>query len=164
MDIRDVPPGDHGGALRVLVESDRPAAEISDYAEFRLAGLDVSVCSGPGDVAEDCPLVRGESCRFAERADAVLVELDLSQPAAQRVVDALAARHPGTPVVVLPSSASVDEQIDVMRRAALEGRRARDRVARDGGSPRGYEGDVRGPLGPGAAPDAAGAGCLRPVW
>src|SRR4051812_16978098 len=93
-------PDGHGGALRVLVESNHPVAKISDFSAFRMAGLDVAVCSGPGDDAVECPLVRGEPCRLAAATDAVLVELDVSRPSTALVIEALAAHHPGVPIVV----------------------------------------------------------------
>jgi len=125
--------------LRVLVESQSPVAAVADYWAFRLGRMDVAVCSGPGGDADECPLVRGEPCPFAEQADAVLVELDISLPSTQRIVAALTARHPDTSVVVevadgdtsllpegavsLAKTASVNEQVRVLRRAAIDARR-----------------------------------------
>lgn len=131
-----------GTRLRVLVESADPVAEISDFRSFRQAGIDVAVCSGPRAYADECPLVAGGCCEFAERADVVLVELPPSRRETKDVVDAMRAHHPGTPIVmqvprqgaavsacvpegVIPllMPASVDQQIRVVRRAAVDGRR-----------------------------------------
>lgn len=128
--------------LRVLIESNDGISQISDFSTFRMAGMDVAICSGPDAAGEECPLVRGEACRFADKADAVLVDLNLSRPEVRQVVAALVAHHPDTGIVVevprggpddivalpdgtvaLPSPASVSEQIRVLRRVALEARR-----------------------------------------
>ena len=132
-----------GARLRLLVETADPVAEISDFRSFRQAGIDVAVCSGPGPQGSECPMVTGRRCALAERADAVLVELPPSSSETHQVVEAMRARHPGTPIVMhvarqpadessrvpegvvpLPMPASVDQQIRVVRRAAVDGRRS----------------------------------------
>lgn len=128
--------------LRVLIETDDPVAEISDFTAFREAGLEVALCSGPTVEPGECPLVRGEACPLVDEADAVLVELDVRGPRGRGVVQALVASHPRTPIVVacsreegddpvlpagvvrLPMPASVSGQVRVVRGAAVDGRRA----------------------------------------
>jgi len=139
-----VPAAGRPSPLRVLIETCDPLAQISDFTAFREAGLEIAVCSGPAPHAGGCPLLRGERCGLADEADAVLVELDLYGDMARRVVDALVASHPRTPVVVaaradgpsLPAGAvrlampaSVSGQVRVLRGAAVDGRRARIRPA-----------------------------------
>lgn len=106
--------------LQVLVESADPALAVSDFARFTRAGIDVALCCGPGDSPAECPLVRGEECALAGGADAVLFQLGTG---GRGVLEAWQRRHEETPVVILDESASIEGQIDAVRRAAIEGRR-----------------------------------------
>lgn len=61
------------------------------YAEdaLRAAGIHVLVCPGPkGRRGNPCPLLQGERCHLVEGAQAVVVALSPSDPAAQQVVAA----------------------------------------------------------------------------
>jgi hypothetical protein len=136
------PRGGHGGHLRLLVETDDPVAEVSDFAAFRDAGMQVVVCCASDRRTGDCPLAAGQECELAQQADAVLVELDPAGVAPHSYLHALAVFHPSVPLVVsaprgalpargvlpdravvLPMPASVNEQVRVVRRAAIDGRR-----------------------------------------
>lgn len=108
--------------LKVLVESADPALAVSDFAEFTRAGIDIALCCGPGDRPAECPLVSGEDCALAGGADAVLFKLGTG---GQEVLEVMRRRHRQTPIVILDESASVQGQIDAVRRAALNGRHQR---------------------------------------
>jgi hypothetical protein len=124
-----------GGAFhrpRVLVEDDRAALAISDFAKFKEAGFDVAFCSGPGQAHESCPLLRGQECDVLASADVVLHGLD----GGLGVAAAIRRRHPDLPVlaeqrrdadgnlepvpegcVPLAFACSVPGQVDALRRA-----------------------------------------------
>jgi hypothetical protein len=124
----------------VLVESNDPALAISDFRHFAEEGLDVALCSGPDGAVADCPLARGEPCELAAGADAILFDLPAGHAP---ILQAAARKHRATPVVVgaaagsaeglpegcdvLPAHSSVKGQIGMLRRAALAGRRRRER-------------------------------------
>lgn len=127
-----------GHRPRVLVEDDRTALAISDFVAFQDAGFDVAFCSGPGQVRQGCPLLRGQECDMVAGADVVLHRLGSDL----RIAEAIRARHPGMPVVVeqrrrddgslepvpegcVPAvfACSVNGQLDAVR-AALAARRA----------------------------------------
>ncbi len=127
-----------GTRLRVLIESADPVLAVSDFGAFANAGIDVALCHGPVDHPTECPAVRGESCALAAGADVVLFDLVAS---GADVLEATRQLRGAAPVVlrtvppgfdpegleVLPAAASVTGQIDVLRRAALDGRRSEDR-------------------------------------
>lgn len=122
--------------IRVLVENASPALRFADFGRYRDAGLDVRLCSGPEDAGDVCPLLAGERCPYAERADVVLFGFGAPSP----ILRALRDRHPSIPVVVevprgedadlpagctaLPSPASVDEQVRVLVGAVTAERRS----------------------------------------
>ncbi len=125
-------PARAGHRPRILIEDDRPALAISDFALFEQAGFDVAFCSGPGPDEATCPLLRGERCPALSGADAVLHGLDPRLGVARAIRRTL----PGTPVVVrqrrlaggsddgepdgclpLAPECSVPGQIDALKRA-----------------------------------------------
>ena len=129
----------HAARLRVLVESADPALAASSFARFDEAGLDVTLCAGPAEDAGECPVLRGEPCPLAAGADAILFGLGDGKT---DVLRAVWRHHAATPVVVrrrktplasdddlpqgcevLAEHASVEGQIDALRRAAVAGRR-----------------------------------------
>lgn len=123
--------------LRVLVESDDPALALSDFAGFTRAGIDVALCRGDIN-GLGCPLLRDEPCPLVAEADAILYGFG---PEGEAILDAARRHHRTTPVVVrtsagaatptrpgaevLAATSSLNGQIDVLRRAALAGRRCR---------------------------------------
>lgn len=126
---------------RLLVEDDDPALAVSDFSLFREAGFDVALCRGPGSTAGDCPLLCGEECDLFARADVVLHGLDPrlgvsaiirgTKPAvgvvtiARHQSGAPSSTYPDWPhCVSLPASASVDAQIQALRRAITKAERA----------------------------------------
>jgi len=121
---------------RLVVESDDPALAVSDFACFT-GVFDVVSCSGPRE-NDPCPAIEGESCPVVQGSDVVLNQL--SDPQVQRaVVDGVHATSPGVPMVVgmtpgaefslpdgcvpLTRSASVNGQLNALRRAATKERR-----------------------------------------
>jgi hypothetical protein len=122
--------------VQVLIESADPALAVSDFGAFTAAGIDVALCQGPGETHGECALLRGEPCDLAAGADVVLSDLGA---AGAGVPEAHRRTHPATPVVLrqapgadpvdgcasLSSVASVDGQIDVLRRVALDARQGR---------------------------------------
>ena len=107
---------------RLLIEDDHPALEISDFAAFRDAGVDVAFCSGPGGSPESCPLLGGADCDVLAGADVVLQGLEGG------LVADIRWWHPELPVIVkggttaggcsaIPACCSVKGQLDAVRRA-----------------------------------------------
>ena len=78
----------------LLVETDDPALEISDFSLFQEAGFVVAQCSGPGADRLTCPLLRHERCPVIEGADVVL---HMFAPGTG-IVDAIRAHHPGVAI------------------------------------------------------------------
>jgi hypothetical protein len=132
-------PGLTGRRPRLLVEDGRPAAAVSDFSLFRDAGFDVAFCGGPDGGPGDCPLLRGQRCVLADRADVVLHGLDPGLG----VAAAIRRQRPELPVVVerprqpdgtvasapagcvpLGYPCSVRGQIDALLRAEAVARRA----------------------------------------
>lgn len=127
-----------GVRLRVVVETDDPSLIISDFAAFSAAGLDVSLCGGPGHDTEGCPLLRGERCGLLEGSDVIFHKLGAGGVGPE-VLRALCEAGEPVPVVVtiddqssavpqgcipLVATASVAGQIHAVRRAALSHRAA----------------------------------------
>jgi hypothetical protein len=135
---RPVPPSWRKGKRttdhpRLLVEDDDPALAVSDFSLFRKAGFEVALCRGPGYTAEGCPLLHGEECHLLTSADVVLHGLDphlgvraiINETKPTLGVVTIARHSSGPPIghhrppqrVSLRGSASVDSQIDALRRA-----------------------------------------------
>jgi hypothetical protein len=120
--------------LRVVIESDDPALAISDFSAFTCAGIDVTVCSGPGADARDCPAVAGGRCDAVDHADAVFHALGPGA-SGRAVLAALAESGAATRCVVsvgaddrgplpegctpLVSTATPAGQVTALRRTAL---------------------------------------------
>jgi hypothetical protein len=64
---------------RVLVEAPEAEWEFVTRWARRHTEWDVIVCGGPQEAA-DCPVLRGEACPLAERADAVVAGLEIEPP------------------------------------------------------------------------------------
>jgi hypothetical protein len=123
--------------LRLVVETDDPALEISDFVSF--AGVfDVVCCSGPRE-NNPCPAVEGQPCLLVEDSDVVLNQFTDQQTQAA-VVRGVHATSPGVPMVVgmaaglefplpegcvaMATSTSVNGQLHALRRAATQAGRA----------------------------------------
>jgi hypothetical protein len=125
--------------LRVVIESDDPALALSDFSAFTCAGIDVTLCSGPGADAGECPAVAGRRCDAVDHADAVFHALGLGAPgravlaalaecgAAARCVVSLVAGD-GGPLpkgcTALVSTASPAGQVAALRQTALAHRQS----------------------------------------
>jgi len=83
---------------RLLIEDPSPALQLAECRLFEEAGLDVAVCSGPGD-GDPCPLTGGGTCRLAEEADLVLMGPGMAGSRTE-VAAALHRRRPDLPVLV----------------------------------------------------------------
>jgi hypothetical protein len=118
----------------LLVESDEPGVDISDFDAFRCAGFEVELCAGPVTDARECPAVRGEPCDLLADADVVLFDIGDAQPARSALLAAVRARRPDVPIVVrsarppneavpgctaLPTTTSVNGQVSALHRAVL---------------------------------------------
>ncbi len=84
------------------------------------AGCDVRICAGPGEVAERCPLLRGEECPLVEGADAVVAEFGADDPIGGEIVEQVSCHRPGMTIVVprnaLDQGFDPEEIIDGLRR------------------------------------------------
>lgn len=95
------------GRPMVVVESARPEAREAIVRSLRAAGLAVTTCAGPAHLHGDgCPLVETADCSLLARADAVVHDLDLEDPASREVLLSLRARYEHLPVVVEATTAS----------------------------------------------------------
>ena len=79
-----------GRSPHLLVETDDPVLEISDFTLFHEAGFLVAQCSGPGADRLLCPLLRQERCHVMDGAD---VALHTFAPGTG-IVEAIRALHP----------------------------------------------------------------------
>lgn len=99
----------------VLVESNRPGAREAMVASLEDAGFDVATCAGPHALhAGGCPLLETTDCPIAERASAVIHDLDLDDPDDREVLLTLRARYPRLPVVVETSTATARRHADTL--------------------------------------------------
>lgn len=126
-----------GQPYRLVVETDDPALQASEFRCYQQAGFDVVVCHGP-DGTHPCPAATGLVCEAIEGADVVLNALRDADT--QRVVvGAVRATAPGVPMVVNVADAMSDDDLpegcvrltrtvsvagltDAVRRAAIAGR------------------------------------------
>lgn len=91
------------GQPRVLVEHPDESEGLALAGALREAGYAVAVCPGP-ERSERCPLTGPEGCAVAHGADVVVAGLGLERPEGREVLEALRARCPSTPLVVLVPS------------------------------------------------------------
>jgi hypothetical protein len=75
---------------------------------LRRQGYEVEQCSGPG--AYSCPVMRGEPCPAAHRADVLVYDVWASGEAggAQRLIEGLREIHPEVPVVLTAPGMELD--------------------------------------------------------
>lgn len=108
------------GRPRVLVE--HPDGAVRAVAERVLdaAGYAVESCPGPAQLrGQRCPLVEGEGCPKAARADVVVHGLGLEHRDAREVLECVREYHPWTPVVVDGSAAELQAHAAAVRDCAL---------------------------------------------
>jgi len=123
--------------LRLLVEDPDPALAVSDFVEFRMAGFDVAVCSGPRASPCECPLLRDGVCGLVDECDVLLFGLSRSTMGSGSVLRAVRHARPDLPVLVrdidaavplptgckpLPRETSVSGQLRALRNAAARSR------------------------------------------
>jgi hypothetical protein len=89
---------------RVLVEHSDPRAGTALARSLHDAGYAVATCPGP-TLQEPCPVLRGEECPLASRADVIVSELR-EHPEGRTIAAWLRVQHPRTPQLrgVEPSS------------------------------------------------------------
>lgn len=88
----------HRQRPRVLIEDPHPALQVAEFRRFQEAGLDVAVCTGPGE-GDPCPLEEGGDCHLADLADVVVLGPGMA-PHRAAWAHALHRRRPDVPVVV----------------------------------------------------------------
>ena len=120
--------------FRLVIETDDPSLAIADFVSFAAAGFDVVSCGGPDDT-DPCPAVDGRPCPLVESADVVLNQF--TDPAIRTgVVAGVRRTSPRVPMVVggcadiadalpdgcvpLSNAASVNGQVNAVRRAAVQ--------------------------------------------
>ncbi len=105
--------GEPGPILLVVPEG------ADDFAASFLERLDhhVTTCHGPE--GSECPLLRGDGCRWYEGAHGVVFSLDLARPAHRAILRTYeeAARAAGRDLpmrVVVPPGSEAPEDVDVL--------------------------------------------------
>ena len=83
---------------RLLIEDPSPALQVAEFRSFEDSGLDVALCSGPGE-GHACPLTEGGDCPLVDSADVVLMGPGMAGYRAE-VAEAIHRRQPDLPIVV----------------------------------------------------------------
>jgi len=93
---------------RVLVVHHDIDMADQEADSLRREGFDVEQCSGPG--AYNCPVMRGERCAAAERADVLVYDVWASGEAggAQQLIEGLRELYPDVPVVLTAPGIELD--------------------------------------------------------
>jgi hypothetical protein len=75
---------------------------------LRRLGYVVEQCSGPSGA--DCPILRGEDCPVAGRADVLVYDVWATgeSDGGRRLIEGLRERHPGVPVVLTAPGMELD--------------------------------------------------------
>ena len=95
-------------ALKALVVHHDIDMADQEADSLRREGFEVEQCSGPN--AYNCPVMRGERCVAAERADVLIYDVWASGEAggAQRLIEGLREMHPDVPVVLTAPGIELD--------------------------------------------------------
>jgi len=105
-DVPSWPPAETRRKLLVASTSGRWSGE-QDAAD---AGWATAMCRGPNRRGSDgCPVLRGERCPLADRADAIVVMLDPDDDTTGQLVASLRDQQAGTPI--LAASPTTGEQL-----------------------------------------------------
>ncbi|HZU79397.1 MAG TPA: hypothetical protein VE991_05735 [Acidimicrobiales bacterium] len=109
-------PSVHGRVYpRVLVEAADGADALARVRVLESHGYDAVWCPGPHrSDGRDCPLVRGDGCPLADEVEVVATSLDLEQPGARAVLEAMTREHPELPVVVETTRAQSRKWVDLL--------------------------------------------------
>jgi DNA-binding NtrC family response regulator len=93
---------------RVLVVHHDIDLADQEADSLRRQGYEVEQCSGPGSYS--CPVMRGEPCPAAHRADVLVYDVWASGEAggAQRLIEGLRELHPEIPVVLTAPGMELD--------------------------------------------------------
>jgi len=98
---------DDDGMPTVLFESPDGAEAHAAWKLLRRNGYRMTWCPGPqGGFSPECALSATGHCQLVDEADAVVSALDLRDPVCEKIVRALNAQAPGTPVVVVTEKRS----------------------------------------------------------
>ena len=81
----------------LVVHHDVDLADL-EVDELRRAGYEVEQCSGP--TAGPCPVLRGQTCWMADRADVLVYDVWASGDDGRALITNLRDLHPGKPVVL----------------------------------------------------------------
>lgn len=89
----------------------------------RQAGFELRMCPGPGGVAENCPVMRGEPCPMVDGAD-VVVSMLPDDDLTEEILERHRCTHPGLTIVVPGDEFDVGEGVgdlfDELRAAVPE--------------------------------------------
>lgn len=93
---------------RVLVVHHDIDLADQEADSLRREGFEVEQCSGPGSY--NCPVMHGERCAAAERADVLVYDVWASGEAggAQRLIEGLRELYPDVPVVLTAPGIELD--------------------------------------------------------
>jgi DNA-binding NtrC family response regulator len=99
---------DGEGMRRVLVVHHDIDLADQEADSLRRQGFEVEQCSGPTTFS--CPVMRGEPCPAAHRADVLVYDIWASGEAggAQRLIEGLREVHPEVPVVLTAPGIELD--------------------------------------------------------
>ncbi len=101
---------------RVLVEEQDGAIRSSYVNLLRDAGFEAVGCGGPEDQGSArCPLVMGQGCDAAERADVIFFSFRLADERNRDILKALKRLNPKTPIVVELAKPQSFRYQDVLR-------------------------------------------------
>lgn len=105
---------------RVLVEEEDASVRSAIVEALQDAGFQTAECAGPGrDGERRCPLVEGGSCDAVDHAAAVLQVFTPSHDEMAKVREAIHARSPDTPVVVMAPRTTADRHADLLVRTTV---------------------------------------------
>jgi hypothetical protein len=93
---------------RVLVVNHDIDLADQEADSLRRQGYEVEQCSGPGSYS--CPVMHGEPCPVADRADVLVYDVWASgeMGGAQRLIEGLRELHPDIPVVLTAPGIELD--------------------------------------------------------
>lgn len=87
---------------RVLVVHHDIDTADQEVDSLRRAGYDVVECVGPTGMPRPCPVLHGEPCSIADRADVLVYDVWASgaTDSSRSLIESIREQHPGKPLVL----------------------------------------------------------------